>query len=83
MGAQIKCARAPHRLLCDNYDLQVLINKGYTHLTLQIGRGNYEPPTPLEVNGIQLEFYRFKPSLHDDMKRASLVISHGGNTLIP
>ena len=57
---------------------QLLVNKGYTHLTLQIGRGSYEPPTPPKVAGIQLEFYRFKSSLQEDMQKASLILSHGG-----
>lgn len=57
---------------------QLLVIKGYTRLTLQIGRGSYNPPTPPEVAGILLEYYRFKPSLQEDMKKASLIISHGG-----
>ena len=56
----------------------MLKNKGYTRLTLQIGRGSYEPQMPLAVAGIWLETYRFKPSLHDDMEKATLIISHGG-----
>ena len=57
---------------------QLLVKKGYTHLTLQIGRGSFEPRTPPEVAGLQLEYYRFKPTLQEDMQRTSLIISHGG-----
>ena len=57
---------------------QLLVKLGYTSLTLQIGRGNHTPQdTPL-VPGLDVSWYRYKPTLAPDMKQASLIISHGG-----
>lgn len=57
--------------------LNVLERLGYTKLVLQIGRGNYQPE-PFKKKGFALESYRYKDSLRDDMKKASLIISHAG-----
>ncbi len=56
---------------------QLLVSKGYTNVTLQIGRGDYEPQSEPQA-AIEMDVYRYKSSLQDDMKRASLIISHGG-----
>jgi beta-1,4-N-acetylglucosaminyltransferase len=56
---------------------QVLRARGYTKLTMQIGHGMIVPPSGLIYN-MQVEYFRFKDSLTDDMQRADLIISHAG-----
>ncbi|XP_064388011.1 UDP-N-acetylglucosamine transferase subunit ALG13 homolog [Halichondria panicea] len=46
---------------------------GYTGLTIQLGRGEVLP-----AEGSEVKWYRYKPSLREDMTNASLIISHGG-----
>ena len=60
--------------------LELLRTNGYNDLRIQFGRGVYEPKVLINsfTQGIQLEIYRFKPTLDDDMKRADLIISHCG-----
>ncbi|KAJ9580750.1 hypothetical protein L9F63_024076 [Diploptera punctata] len=57
--------------------LNILYSQGYRTLTLQIGNGTVEPPTG-EVEGIQVDYFRFKDSLAQDMQAADLVMSHAG-----
>lgn len=57
--------------------LQVLQARGYTSLTMQIGHGMIVPPSGL-IYGVQVEYFRFKDSLAEDMQRADLIISHAG-----
>ena len=57
---------------------QLLASKGYTHLTLQIGSGKYEPTAVESIKDVHIEFYWYKQSLEEDMTASSLVISHGG-----
>lgn len=52
-------------------------SKGYSSILIQKGNGKYEPGTGFE--GIPIEHYSFKPSLHDDMAGAALVVSHAGS----
>ena len=54
-----------------------LRKKGFSRLVIQIGNGQYEPLRS-SGKGLDIEFYRFKPSLEEDFKNADLVISHGG-----
>lgn len=49
---------------------------GIKHLTIQFGRGEYEPKTE-DVN-LTVETFRFKPTLSEEMRHASLIISHAG-----
>jgi Uncharacterized conserved protein len=56
---------------------QALYAKGYRSLTIQIGNGTFVPPTG-EMEGIQVEYFRFKNSLAEDIQRADLMISHAG-----
>ena len=58
--------------------LQILKSKGYTKLLIQIGRCEFEPSTDCSVAGFDVEVYRYKPSIEDDISHASLVISHAG-----
>ena len=51
--------------------------KGYAGILVQKGNGKYEPGTGSE--GVPIEHYSFKPSLHDDMAGAALVVSHAGS----
>lgn len=51
--------------------------KGYSKILVQKGNGKYEPGTGSE--GVPIEHYSFKPSLHDDMAGAALVVSHAGS----
>lgn len=52
--------------------------KGYAGILVQKGNGKYEPGTGSE-DGVPIEHYNFKPSLHDDMAGAALVVSHAGS----
>ncbi|EDV28959.1 UDP-N-acetylglucosamine transferase subunit ALG13-like protein [Trichoplax sp. H2] len=56
---------------------KILESRGYTKLLLQIGCGNFEPKFNT-TNKLQLEYYRYKPSLNDDMMNADVILSHGG-----
>lgn len=55
---------------------QILKDKGYPQLILQIGRGA-EPQIP-EMQGINISWYRLKENILADMEAASLIISHAG-----
>ena len=46
-------------------------------LVVQTGQGRTDVP-PHSVEAMHMNLYQFKPSLKEDMQRASLVISHGG-----
>lgn len=56
--------------------LQTLANLGYKKVVVQIGRGR--DPLIDTVPGIEVEVYRLKPSITEDIGQASLVISHAG-----
>ncbi|KAL1526792.1 hypothetical protein AB1Y20_015488 [Prymnesium parvum] len=56
--------------------LDLLSKQGYTTLRLQVGRGS-EPLVPTKAP-LSIDWYRFKPSLEEDMAGASLLISHAG-----
>lgn len=57
--------------------LKILHSKGYTSLVLQIGQGDFVPPTQ-KCHGVTLSFFRLKPSIAEDFATADLVISHAG-----
>ena len=50
---------------------------GYKKVLLQIGAGDVEP-SKCTVQGISVDFYRFKPSIKEDIQSADLVVSHAG-----
>ncbi len=56
--------------------LALLAGQGYQRLVLQLGRGA-EPVLPA-ASPLAIDWYRFKPSLEEDMRGASLIISHAG-----
>lgn len=64
--------------------LKALRNRGYTHVVVQIGQGDYVPferkgsDCIKDEYGLTVEWYRLKPAILADLKRASLVISHAG-----
>lgn len=60
--------------------LEALRQKGYTILSVQIGSSPRYQEFRKEQNGITIDTWRFKPSLHEDIKKADLVISHAGNS---
>jgi beta-1,4-N-acetylglucosaminyltransferase len=57
--------------------LQVLRARGYTKLTMQIGNGTIVPRTGL-ICDVQVEYFQFKDSITEDIRRADLIISHAG-----
>jgi beta-1,4-N-acetylglucosaminyltransferase len=57
--------------------LDALFSQGYRRLLLQLGRGP-DPPVPADTRGVEVEWYRFKPSLEADMREAELIVSHAG-----
>jgi len=57
--------------------IQALKVHGYERLVLQVGRGSVLP-TPETCPDVQLEAFRFKDSIAEDIKCADLVISHAG-----
>lgn len=63
--------------ICSLEVLKIIKSLNYEKLVLQIGNGSYEPQIQ-ENNNLQIDCYQFKTSLHDDMREASLVISHAG-----
>eukprot|EP00128_Syssomonas_multiformis_P011031 Colp12_sorted_trinity150504_noHs@33165 len=57
--------------------LDILAAQGCRRLILQIGKGKAEPACR-QYKDIKIEYYRYKPSLQEDMQKANLVISHAG-----
>ncbi|QDZ23959.1 glycosyltransferase [Chloropicon primus] len=60
-----------------------LVRAGYTNLTLQIGRGEYEPTRVLEPgargpSALRVLYFDLCPSLGAYMDESDLVISHAG-----
>eukprot|EP01133_Synstelium_polycarpum_P015066 gene15066-17832_t len=65
---------------------QLLKGFGYSGMVMQIGNSQYVPNGLTEnqvakgrVQGFNTLYYRFKPTLADDMAKSSLIISHGGS----
>ena len=57
--------------------LDVLVEKGYTKLLIQTGRGTYSVDNVLETD-IIVETYDYKKSIRGDIEDAALVVSHAG-----
>jgi beta-1,4-N-acetylglucosaminyltransferase len=58
--------------------LDALAARGYERVLVQYGKGEFEPFQNKLQNNLLLESYRFKPSLHEDMSQASLIVTHAG-----
>ncbi|CBJ31146.1 beta(1,4)-N-acetylglucosaminyltransferase [Ectocarpus siliculosus] len=58
--------------------LSSLCSKGFTSLTVQIGHGQHVPSFPVDQTALDCRWYRFKQTLHEDMARADVVVSHAG-----
>eukprot|EP00965_Chrysotila_dentata_P255377 6212198-Pleurochrysis_carterae.AAC.2 len=56
--------------------LKLLYEQGYRRLRIQVGRGS-EPTLPTSA-ALDIDWYRFKDTLKDDMQDASLIVSHAG-----
>lgn len=56
---------------------QALKARGYERLVLQVGRGSVLPAAN-SCPHIELEAFRFKDSIAEDIRQADLVISHAG-----
>ncbi|KAL7885841.1 hypothetical protein AOLI_G00061360 [Acnodon oligacanthus] len=57
--------------------VKALIDRGYTDVVLQVGRGSFVPD-PQCCPGLRLEAFRFKVSIAENIQLADLVISHAG-----
>ena len=57
--------------------LNTLVSMGYERLLIQTGRGKYIIENTKRKD-IHIETYNYKDSIEDDLKNASLVISHAG-----
>lgn len=56
-----------------------MLNSGYTAILLQIGKGKYLPKlTAFETEKcrIDVDYFRFKPTIKEEMMSADLIISH-------
>ncbi|XP_071735777.1 uncharacterized protein [Rutidosis leptorrhynchoides] len=59
---------------------EALLNKGYTHLVIQMGRGSYFPKKSNGKDGsLVVDYFTFSSSIAEYLKSASLVISHAGS----
>lgn len=66
--------------------LNALRNKGYTNVIIQCGNSAFklgnnlarEQTRYVELHGVELEIWRFKPTLQDAFEGADLIISHAG-----
>ncbi|XP_062186316.1 uncharacterized protein LOC133889851 [Phragmites australis] len=58
---------------------EALLQKGYTHLLIQMGKGTYIPSKVSGNSTLQVDYLTFSPSIADYIREASLVISHAGS----
>lgn len=58
--------------------IQELNEKGYSELTLQIGKTDLEPDCTPRLGFDRIEAFQLSPSLNEAMKSADLIISHAG-----
>ncbi|CAD7084290.1 unnamed protein product [Hermetia illucens] len=64
--------------VCSSETLQTLHNLGCTRLIVQYGAGDESSVHGAKLDGINVESYRLKPSITEDIQKADLVISHAG-----
>jgi len=78
-----------HRVL-DPEALAALRKQGYRTLVVQTGNSVTTPLPPLigdapqivQLEGLQVEYWKFRPSLEDEYSKADLIISHAGSGTI-
>ncbi|XP_015689179.1 UDP-N-acetylglucosamine transferase subunit ALG13 homolog [Oryza brachyantha] len=58
---------------------EALLQKGYTDLVIQMGRGTYVPSKVSRDGTLQVDYFTFSPSIADYVRDTSLVISHAGS----
>lgn len=61
--------------------VQMLSAQGMVRLVLQVGRGTTEPvllAAACDKHSVTFEWFRFKPTLHQYMESADLILSHSG-----
>ena len=58
--------------------VQTLFQLGFFQLVVQAGKGGQDIPLPKAPDSFDIVVYEYKPSLTEDLQKASLVISHGG-----
>ncbi|CAL0312174.1 unnamed protein product [Lupinus luteus] len=59
---------------------QELFAKGYTHLLIQLGRGSYLPSKCEGDDGsLGVDYFTFSSTIAENLRSASLVISHAGS----
>mmetsp|Transcript_1649 Transcript_1649/g.2937 ORF Transcript_1649/g.2937 Transcript_1649/m.2937 type:complete len:172 (-) Transcript_1649:986-1501(-) len=59
--------------------LQLLFELGYSCLSIQYGRGQYEPQVGTRLRGkMTVDGFRYKSDLRMEMDTADLIISHAG-----
>ena len=58
--------------------VQTLVQCGFSQLVVQAGKGGQNIPLPKVPDSFDIVVYEYKPSLTEDLQKASLVISHGG-----
>ena len=69
--------------IINRHTINYMIQNNYTHLIIQYGKDQkpkIDPVTvlPEHAHKIHIELYDFKPSLYDDMYKASIIICHAG-----
>lgn len=57
--------------------VKALIDRGYTDVALQVGRGSVVPDPDI-CQGLTLQVFHFKDSISENIKQADLIISHAG-----
>ncbi|KXN82605.1 hypothetical protein AN958_02456 [Leucoagaricus sp. SymC.cos] len=70
--------------------VNALKTRGYTSLTVQCGKSVFEhadqiskgETARIELEGIPIELWQFKPSLKGEYEKADLIISHAGSGTI-
>lgn len=66
------------RAMDDPRIVDALVRKGFTGLTMQIGRGAYRPRRIANARAFDVEIVDYLPSIDREIARAALVISHAG-----
>ncbi|CAD5121344.1 DgyrCDS9867 [Dimorphilus gyrociliatus] len=64
------------REVCSDQCLKALKKRGFKKLLLQIGRGTFIPDTTSKI--LDVEYYKYKNKIIEDINKADLVISHAG-----